>query len=44
MHRLSLLMAVANAHLGGKKAMAQLWAEFAQEMRFRVEKGVQIPG
>lgn len=44
MHRLSLLLAVVNTYLGGKKAMAQLWAEFVQEMRYRVEKGIQIPG
>lgn len=43
-HRLSILLAVVNTHLGGKKAMTQLWAEFVQEMRYRVDRGVQIPG
>lgn len=44
LHRLSILLAVANAHLGGPKAMAQLWVEFTSEMRYRVDKNIQIPG
>ncbi|XP_055643402.1 rab3 GTPase-activating protein catalytic subunit [Toxorhynchites rutilus septentrionalis] len=43
-HRLAMLLGVCNSYYGGKRAVAQLWAEFAQEMRYRVERGIQIPG
>ncbi|XP_058815119.1 rab3 GTPase-activating protein catalytic subunit-like isoform X2 [Topomyia yanbarensis] len=43
-HRLTILLAVCNSYFGGKRAVAQLWAEFAQEMRYRVERCIQIPG
>lgn len=43
-HRMSVLLALCNSHFGGKRAVAQLWAEFTQEMRFRVERCIQIPG
>ncbi|XP_055612781.1 rab3 GTPase-activating protein catalytic subunit [Uranotaenia lowii] len=43
-HRLATLLAISNSNCGGKRAMAQLWAEFAQEMRYRVERCIQIPG
>uniref|UniRef100_A0A182UX67 Uncharacterized protein n=2 Tax=Anopheles merus TaxID=30066 RepID=A0A182UX67_ANOME len=43
-HRLATLLALCNACFGGKRAVAQLWAEFAQEMRYRVERCIQIPG
>ncbi|KAJ6646376.1 Rab3 GTPase-activating protein catalytic subunit [Pseudolycoriella hygida] len=43
-HRLSILLAICNASYGGLRAVAQLWAEFTQEMRYRVENCIQIPG
>lgn len=43
-HRLSTLLAICNANYGGLRAVAQLWAEFTQEMRYRVERCIQIPG
>ncbi|XP_063701682.1 rab3 GTPase-activating protein catalytic subunit [Culicoides brevitarsis] len=43
-HRLSVLLAFVNANFGGKTAIAQLWAEFVQEMRYRVENSIRIPG
>lgn len=43
-HRLSVLLAMCNSYFGGKRAVAQLWAEFTQEMRYRVERSIQIPG
>ncbi|KFB44905.1 hypothetical protein ZHAS_00012817 [Anopheles sinensis] len=43
-HRLTTLLALCNAFFGGKRAVAQLWAEFAQEMRYRVERCIPIPG
>lgn len=43
-HRMSSLLALCNNYFGGVKAIAQLWAEFTQEMRFRVERCIQIPG
>uniref|UniRef100_A0A4Y0BHL8 Rab3 GTPase-activating protein catalytic subunit n=1 Tax=Anopheles funestus TaxID=62324 RepID=A0A4Y0BHL8_ANOFN len=43
-HRLATLLALCNACFGGKRAVAQLWAEFAQEMRYRVERCIPIPG
>lgn len=43
-HRFSTLLALCVTYLGGVRAIAQLWAEFTQEMRYRVERGIQIPG
>lgn len=43
-HRLSSLLGLCNTYFGGVKAVAQFWAEFAQEMRYRVERCIQIPG
>uniref|UniRef100_A0AAG5DGE6 Rab3 GTPase-activating protein catalytic subunit n=2 Tax=Anopheles atroparvus TaxID=41427 RepID=A0AAG5DGE6_ANOAO len=43
-HRLATLLALCNAFFGGKRAVAQLWAEFAQEMRYRVERCIPVPG
>uniref|UniRef100_A0A182QTP4 Uncharacterized protein n=1 Tax=Anopheles farauti TaxID=69004 RepID=A0A182QTP4_9DIPT len=43
-HRLAALLALCNAAFGGKRAVAQLWAEFSQEMRYRVERCIPIPG
>ncbi|GAB0098818.1 hypothetical protein DMENIID0001_146220 [Sergentomyia squamirostris] len=43
-HRLSTLLALCYEYFGGLKAMAHLWVEFAQEMRYRVERCIQIPG
>nr|XP_029715261.1 rab3 GTPase-activating protein catalytic subunit-like isoform X1 [Aedes albopictus] len=43
-HRLAKLLAACNSYYGGKRAVAQLWAEFAQEMRYRVERCIYIPG
>ncbi|KAJ8680941.1 hypothetical protein QAD02_016728 [Eretmocerus hayati] len=41
-------LAVVSAHcannLGGHTALAQLWHEFVQEVRFRWEKGIILPG
>lgn len=42
--RLSLLLAICNTEFGGMSAVAHLWAEFTQEMRYRVERCIQIPG
>lgn len=43
-HRLSMLLALCGNYMGGLKAIAQLWIEFAQEMRYRVELGIFISG
>ncbi|XP_053677020.1 rab3 GTPase-activating protein catalytic subunit-like [Anopheles nili] len=43
-HRLAGLLALCNAYFGGKRGVAQLWAEFAQEMRYRVERCIPVPG
>lgn len=43
-HRLSMLLALCVTYLGGLRAIAQLWIEFAQEMRYRVEHNIFIPG
>lgn len=43
-HRLSKLLALCETYLGGLRAVAQLWIEFAQEMRYRVERGIFISG
>uniref|UniRef100_A0A1B0CJN2 Putative rab3 gtpase-activating protein catalytic subunit isoform x1 n=1 Tax=Lutzomyia longipalpis TaxID=7200 RepID=A0A1B0CJN2_LUTLO len=42
--RLSALLAICYEYFGGYAAMAHLWMEFAQEMRYRVERCIQIPG
>lgn len=43
-HRFSMLLALCGTYLGGLRAIAQLWIEFAQEMRYRVEHSIFIPG
>lgn len=43
-HRFGTLLALCVTYLGGMRAVAQLWAEFTQEMRYRIERGIQIPG
>ncbi|XP_059618716.1 rab3 GTPase-activating protein catalytic subunit [Phlebotomus argentipes] len=43
-HRLSALLALCYEYFGGQKAVAHLWMEFAQEMRYRAERCIQIPG
>lgn len=43
-HRMAAMLALCNSYYGGVRAMAQLWAEFTQEMRFRIERCIQIPG
>ncbi|XP_031617314.1 rab3 GTPase-activating protein catalytic subunit [Contarinia nasturtii] len=43
-HRLSMLLALCGTYLGGLRAIAQLWIEFAQEMRYRVERSIFISG
>lgn len=43
-HRMGALLALCNTYYGGVQAVAQLWAEFTQEMRFRMERCIQIPG
>ncbi|XP_011173080.1 rab3 GTPase-activating protein catalytic subunit [Solenopsis invicta] len=42
--RLSIVAAHCTHNLGGATALAQLWHEFVQEIRFRWEKNVLIPG
>lgn len=42
--RFSSLLALSITYLGGMRAVAQLWAEFTQEMRYRVERCIKIPG
>ncbi|XP_055371796.1 rab3 GTPase-activating protein catalytic subunit [Condylostylus longicornis] len=42
--RLSSLLATVNMYFSGLSAVAQLWAEFTQEMRYRVERCIEIPG
>ncbi|KYM94324.1 PREDICTED: rab3 GTPase-activating protein catalytic subunit isoform X1 [Cyphomyrmex costatus] len=42
--RLSVVAAHCTHNLGGATALAQLWHEFVQEIRFRWEKNVLIPG
>ncbi|XP_054281898.1 rab3 GTPase-activating protein catalytic subunit isoform X2 [Macrosteles quadrilineatus] len=42
--RLSVVMSHATHTLGGVKAAAHLWFEFCQELRFRWERAVPIPG
>ncbi|XP_072752258.1 rab3 GTPase-activating protein catalytic subunit [Anoplolepis gracilipes] len=42
--RLSVVAAHCTHNLGGATALAQLWHEFVQEVRFRWEKNILIPG
>lgn len=42
--RLSCLLATCNSHFGGKGGMAQLWANFTMELRYRLDNCLQIPG
>lgn len=42
--RLSIVLAQAMISLGGAKSVAYLWYEFVQEMRYRWEKNITIPG
>lgn len=42
--RLSVILAQAMVSLGGVKTVAYIWHEFVQEMRYRWEKCISIPG
>ncbi|XP_029166828.1 rab3 GTPase-activating protein catalytic subunit [Nylanderia fulva] len=42
--RLSVVAAHCTHNLGGATALAQLWHEFVQEIRFRWERSILIPG
>lgn len=42
--RLSCLLTTCYSYFGGLSGLAQLWAEFTKEMRYRVERCIQIPG
>ncbi|XP_058804801.1 rab3 GTPase-activating protein catalytic subunit [Phymastichus coffea] len=42
--RLSIVASHCAYNLGGLQALAQLWHEFVQEVRFRWEKGITVPG
>ncbi|KAJ4436008.1 hypothetical protein ANN_18632 [Periplaneta americana] len=42
--RLAVVMSHVVHTLGGVRAAAHLWYEFTQEMRFRWEKGITVPG
>ncbi|XP_032690945.1 rab3 GTPase-activating protein catalytic subunit isoform X2 [Odontomachus brunneus] len=42
--RLSVVAAHCTHNLGGATALAQLWHEFVQEIRFRWERNILIPG
>lgn len=42
--RLSIVMAHCLQSLGGLKAFAHVWYEFVQEMRYRWEKSLPVPG
>nr|CAH7743525.1 unnamed protein product [Callosobruchus chinensis] len=42
--RLSIVLTHALQSLGGVKALAHIWYEFVQEMRYRWEKSMPIPG
>lgn len=42
--RLAVVMAHATHTLGGVKAASHLWFEFCQELRFRWERAIPIPG
>ncbi|XP_076749790.1 RAB3 GTPase activating protein subunit 1 [Xylocopa sonorina] len=42
--RLAIVAAHCTHNLGGATALAQLWYEFVQEIRFRWERSIPIPG
>lgn len=42
--RLAVLLAQAMVSLGGARTLAYLWYEFVQEMRYRWENSILIPG
>ncbi|XP_017758239.1 PREDICTED: rab3 GTPase-activating protein catalytic subunit isoform X2 [Eufriesea mexicana] len=42
--RLAIVAAHCSYNLGGAAALAQLWYEFVQEIRFRWERSILIPG
>ncbi|XP_012275446.1 rab3 GTPase-activating protein catalytic subunit [Orussus abietinus] len=42
--RLAIVAAHCTQSFGGAAALAQLWHEFVQEIRFRWEKSISIPG
>ncbi|KAL1490569.1 hypothetical protein ABEB36_013239 [Hypothenemus hampei] len=42
--RLSLVLSLCLQNFGGLKAFCHLWYEFVQEMRYRWENGIPIPG
>lgn len=42
--RLSIVASHCAYNLGGVNALAQLWHEFIQELRFRWEKCIPLPG
>lgn len=41
---MSTILSLCATYFSGLRAVAQLWIEFAQEMRYRVERGIFIPG
>lgn len=43
-HRLSCLLNTVNAHFGGKSGLAQLWAAFTRELRFKWDYCLIIQG
>lgn len=43
-HRLALLLAIANSCFGEIDGLKQLWLEFFMELRYRVDRGIEIPG
>ncbi|XP_026463129.1 rab3 GTPase-activating protein catalytic subunit [Ctenocephalides felis] len=42
--RLSCLMAITGHWLGGSRAIAHLWYEFVEELRYRIDNNHKIPG
>ncbi|XP_065162898.1 rab3 GTPase-activating protein catalytic subunit [Atheta coriaria] len=42
--RLSIILCHALYSLGGARAVAHIWFEFVQEMRYRWERSIMIPG
>lgn len=42
--RLAIILTQCGHSLGGVKTVAHVWYEFVQEMRFRWEKSIKIPG
>lgn len=42
--RFAIVAAHCAHNLGGAAALAQLWHEFVQELHFRWERGIVIPG